>query len=95
LILFFIIFSDSFSVLSHCSGNQKESLFGAIDNTKTVRNNFYTQGQYDFLRELHFVTHFLLSQVVGGRLLRSNILRPTTDLVTINTRLDLVELFLR
>jgi len=33
--------------------------------------------------------------VVGERLLRSNILRPSTDIVTINTRLDLVELFLR
>lgn len=35
----------------HHSGNQKESLFGAIDHTKTV---------------------------AGGRLLRSNILRPST-----------------
>jgi DNA mismatch repair ATPase MutS len=80
------------------SGNQKESLFGAIDHTKTV---------------------------VGARLLRSNILRPSTgtnvgmslasplplhlyfdlialpfrcvclDIATINTRLDLVESFLR
>ena len=46
------------------TGKQKESLFGVINNTKTV---------------------------IGERLLRSNILRPSTDKVTINTRLDLVE----
>jgi hypothetical protein len=73
------------------SGSQKESLFGAIDHTKTV---------------------------VGARLLRSSILRPSTgavflfnmrttqrsdlsccpaviDIPTIATRLDTVELFLR
>ncbi len=73
------------------SGNQKESLFGVINHTKTV---------------------------VGGRLLRSSILRPSTgeylelsvtfmvecylyiyfmcaDIPTITTRLDMVELFLR
>eukprot|EP01035_Chromulina_nebulosa_P021418 gene21418-27744_t len=46
------------------TGKQKESLFGVINNTKTV---------------------------IGERLLRSNILRPSTDKVTIDTRLDLVE----
>ena len=46
------------------TGKQKDSLFGVINNTKTV---------------------------IGERLLRSNILRPSTDKVTINTRLDLVE----
>ena len=50
------------------SGNQKESLFGAINFTKTV---------------------------IGARLLRSNILRPTTDIATINLRLTTVEEFLR
>lgn len=32
---------------------------------------------------------------VGARLLRSNILRPSTDIITINTRLDLVEDFIK
>ena len=46
------------------SGSQKDSLFGAINYTKTV---------------------------VGARLLRSEILRPSTDLVTLQMRLDCVE----
>ena len=50
------------------SGNQKESLFGAINFTKTV---------------------------IGARLLRSNILRPTTDIATINLRLLTVEDLIR
>lgn len=49
------------------SGGQKESLFGAINYTKTV---------------------------VGARLLRANILRPSTDIATLEMRLDVVELFL-
>ena len=46
------------------SGSQKDSLFGAINYTKTV---------------------------VGARLLRSEILRPSTDLATLQMRLDCVE----
>ena len=49
------------------TGNQKDSLFGAINHTKTV---------------------------VGARLLRSNILRPSTNIATLQMRLDVVELFL-
>lgn len=49
------------------SGSQKESLFGAINHTKTV---------------------------VGARLLRANILRPSTDIATLEMRMDVVELFL-
>lgn len=46
------------------TGSQKESLFGAINYTKTV---------------------------VGARLLRGEILRPSTDLATLQLRLDCVE----
>jgi DNA mismatch repair protein MSH4 len=48
-------------------GNQKQSLFGAINFTKTT---------------------------VGARLLRSNILRPSTDVATIEMRLDAVGILL-
>ena len=50
------------------SGNQKDSLYGAINMTKTV---------------------------VGARLLKSNILRPLTDISTLESRFDVIELFLR
>ena len=50
------------------TGNQKESLFGVLNYTKTIG---------------------------GERLLRANILRPNLDLVTINTRLDFVEMMLQ
>jgi DNA mismatch repair protein MSH4 len=49
------------------SGNQKESLFGVVNNTKTV---------------------------AGERLLRTNILRPCFDVVTVDSRLDFVEFML-
>ena len=49
------------------NGSQKESLFGAINFTRTV---------------------------VGARLLKSNILRPSRDLSTLQMRLDVVQLFL-
>ena len=49
------------------NGSQKESLFGAVNYTKTV---------------------------VGARLLRANILRPSTDITTLEMRLDVVELLL-
>ena len=50
------------------SGNQKDSLFGVINYTKTV---------------------------VGARLLRATLLRPLTDITTLETRLDLVETLLK
>jgi len=50
------------------SGNQKDSLFGVINFTKTI---------------------------VGARLLRATILRPLTDIITLETRLDLVEMLLK
>ncbi len=49
-------------------GNQKESLFGVINKTKTK---------------------------VGERLLRSNLLRPIYEIATLNTRLDVVDFFLK
>ncbi len=58
----------SLELIINSSGNNKECLFGIINNTKTT---------------------------VGARLLKSNILRPHTDAVTIETRLDLVELLLK
>lgn len=48
-------------------GNQRESLFGVMNYTKTQ---------------------------VGARLLRSNLLRPSTDIPTIETRLDSVDILL-
>ena len=50
------------------NGNQKSSLYGAINFTKTK---------------------------VGSRYLKSNLLRPSTDLITIETRLDTIELLLK
>ena len=50
------------------TGSSKYSLFGTINNTKTV---------------------------VGARLLKACLLRPSTDVTTINTRLDCVELLLK
>ena len=50
------------------TGNQKSSLYGAINFTKTK---------------------------VGSRYLKSNLLRPSTDLITIETRLDTIELLLK
>ena len=60
--------SINLELISHVrTGNQKDSLFGAINHTKTV---------------------------VGARLLRANILRPSTNIATLQMRLDVVELFL-
>ena len=50
------------------NGNQKESLFGVINFTKTI---------------------------VGARLLRSNLLRPYMDILTLNTRFDMIEFLLK
>lgn len=50
------------------SGSQKQSLFDAINFTKTV---------------------------VGARLLRASLLRPLTDVASLETRLDMVEMLLK
>ena len=55
-------------ISNSCSGDQKRSLFGCMNYTRTV---------------------------VGERLLKASLLRPSTDLLTIETRLDAVESLLR
>lgn len=73
------------------SGNQKESLFGVINHTKTVvgarllRSNILRPSTGEDKRAV----------ALFSAAYRSNLLPALTDIPTITTRLDVVELFLR
>lgn len=90
-----LLYINNNNILKNCSKmiidrktiNNLELLYSNNIYTTTNKSNIKNTSLYDTINNT--------KTVVGSRLLKSNLIRPSMDILTINTRLDIIELLLK